>query len=354
MKTPTTSWTLMYQVYKRILPTVHEFLAEWRMKAELIPDPELRRQALLSIDSKTFHCEGGAIYAILAGDRFREVVRFIVAYQTISDYLDNLCDRSTSQDPDDFRAIHESMRDALTLGAQLRNYYRHRSENDDAGYLNALVETCQRCISQFPGYSSVETENVSLANLYSDLQVHKHVKKEDRVPRLTEWFDQHRDSVAPMSWYEFSACTGSTLGIFCLTSYSAAKSAMTKEEANIIKEGYFPWIQGLHILMDYFIDQEEDRSGGDLNFCFYYENEEEMLSRIEYFFAEADRSLKTLPDFKFHQLINNGLIAIYLADDKVQKDPTIKKKAKRLIRGGGTPTLFFYLNGALYRKISGT
>lgn len=43
---------------------------------------------------------------------------------------------------------------------------------------------------------------------------------------------------------------------------------MTKEMTEKIKAGYFPYIQGLHILLDYLIDQEEDKAGGDLNFCF--------------------------------------------------------------------------------------
>ena len=42
-------------------------------------------------------------------------IKFIVAYQTISDYLDNLCDRSSSLDPQDFAALHESMGDALSV-----------------------------------------------------------------------------------------------------------------------------------------------------------------------------------------------------------------------------------------------
>jgi len=354
VRIPTASWTLMYQVYKQVLPTVHEFLSEWREKAEAIPDPELRIQALMSIDSKTFHCEGGAIYALLAGDQFREAVRFIVAYQTISDYLDNLCDRSTSLDPEDFRALHQSMPDALTVGASIKDYYEFRNEKNDGGYLADLVKTCQGMISGFPAYSTVQKENVSLASLYSDLQVHKHVKVEERVPRLKNWFAQHRETVAPMTWYEFSASSGSTLGIFCLTSYSAAKKELTTQEAMVIKDGYFPWVQGLHILMDYFIDQEEDREGGDLNFCFYYEKEEEMLTRMEHFSREADRSLKKIPNAKFHRLINNGLIAIYLADEKVKNDPDLKKKGKRLIRSGGAATLFFYLNGWMYRRKSGT
>lgn len=117
-------------------------------KANSIPDQELKKQALASIEHKTFHCEGGSILALLSGEHIGEAVKFIVAYQTISDYLDNLCDRSTSLDPKDFAALHESMIDALTVGAPFRPYYRFRNEQEDGGYLRELVGTCQSVLQK--------------------------------------------------------------------------------------------------------------------------------------------------------------------------------------------------------------
>ena len=135
MKPPAYFWVLTYRMVNEILPETHSLLRGWTERAEKIPDPELRRQALMSIGTKTFHCEGGALYSLLAGAGRTDAIRFIIAYQTISDYLDNLCDRSTSQDPVDFRALHESMFHALTPGTECVNYYRFREEQDDGGYL---------------------------------------------------------------------------------------------------------------------------------------------------------------------------------------------------------------------------
>ncbi|WP_096436280.1 tetraprenyl-beta-curcumene synthase family protein [Alteribacter populi] len=354
VKVPARSWTLMYRIYKNVLPVVHRYLDEWRERASRIPDPELRKQALMSIDTKSFHCEGGAVYGLLSEKKREECIRFIVAYQTISDYLDNLCDRSTSMDPDDFTSLHKSMPDALTPSAPLRDYYQFRNEKEDGGYLHALVKTCQETVSAFSDYAAVQPLNVELATLYTELQVHKHVTPNDRLPRLEAWFDEHRKQLPDMTWYEFSACAGSTLGVYCLTSYAAGDRNLTAGQAKKIKEGYFPWVQGLHIMLDYFIDQEEDRLGGDLNFCFYYENEEEMLRRLSHFFIEAKKSINGLPDSRFHSLINNGLIAIYLADDKVKNDPELREKGKQILRTGGAPSLFFYVNGWMYRQKSKT
>ncbi len=355
MRVPTHPLPLMGKVYSDVLPTVHKYLSYWRQKAENIPNPELRKQALASIDSKTFHCEGGSILALLAHNQMEECIKFIVAYQTISDYLDNLCDRSTSLDPDDFRHLHHSMPHALTIGQTPINYYQYREEQDDGGYLNSLVTTCQESLANAIHYEKIYPYLAELAGYYCDLQVHKHVRIEERVPRLEKWFESYKSGLPEMEWYEFSACSGSTLGIFCLVAHSF-QDQFDEEMAEKIRKGYFPYIQGLHILLDYLIDQEEDIEGGDLNFCFYYPHEEKLLTRLKHFVCEADKHIAGLPNEKFHKLINRGLLGIYLSDEKVRKQSKVRTLAKEMIKCGGTTSYFFYVNGRAYRtfqKVSG-
>ncbi len=347
---PASPWTMMAKAYFHVLPDAHHYLNTWKHRAKQIPDPELRRQALMSIRTKTFHCEGGSAYGLLAGEHCKEAIRFIVAYQTISDYLDNLCDRSTSADPNDFRALHESMLHALTPGAHCTNYYRLRKEQDDGGYLASLVTTCQGVVGNLPAYDAISPALHELAGYYCDLQVYKHVKEEERVALLKQWFEAYRNDLPEMSWYEFSACCGSTLGIFCLVA-SAFDDTCSSELVLRITGAYFPWIQGFHILLDYFIDQEEDRVGRDLNFCSYYKDEEEMTRRLTHFFNQADSNISGLPNQEFHRMVNRGLCAIYLSDKKVGRQETVRRIAKKIIRLGGWATYFFYMNGWIYRRL---
>src|SRR5690625_1058699 len=215
-RVPSSALTLMSAVYLKIFPAVNRELDFWTNRAKQIPDDELRAQALGSIAAKRFHCQGGAVYALLAGYRWREAIRFIVAYQTISDYLDNLCDRSTSLNPDDFRLLHQSMVDALTPTNPIQHYYALRAEQDDGGYLADLVRTCQSVLRKLDQYSLIQKHIHPLEKLYEDLQVHKHVTESERVERLKNWFGSEGEPYPSLSWYEFSAAAGSTLGIFCL------------------------------------------------------------------------------------------------------------------------------------------
>jgi len=348
---PTNILTMTLKIFLQVRPQVHEHLQHWIDQARKIPSPKLQEQALASIAAKTFHCEGGGIYSLLAGDRYREAIRFIVAYQTISDYLDNLCDRGTSLDPDDFRILHTSMRHALTPGAKLDDYYRFRDEQDDGGYLAALVMTCQEVLAGLPAYKLIAPYLHELADYYCTLQVYKHVRREERVPLLQAWFDEQENALPPMAWYEFAACSGSTLGIFCLVAHACHQDC-TALLARKIRDAYFPWVQGLHILLDYLIDQDEDRRGGDLNFCSYYHDYREMVARLSHFYKQANLSISALPYARFHRLINKGLLGIYCADKKVHPQKEVRMAARRLVFLGGSVGLFFYLVCWLYRRMA--
>jgi tetraprenyl-beta-curcumene synthase len=354
MAVPGNFATLTHIAMTRVLPAVHRFLAGWKEKANKIPDTELRRQALMSIGNKTFHCEGGGIYTLLAGERAHETMRFIVAYQTISDYLDNLCDRGTSRDPEDFRTLHTALADAMTPGAEPGDYYRFRPEKDDGGYLPALVRTCQNVLKDHPACGTIAPLLQELAGYYRELQVHKHVAASEVQPRLEAWFAGYRDTFPGIRWQEFCAASGSTLGIFSLVSQSW-KNDLPGEALRRIKEAYFPWVQGLHILLDYCVDREEDHLAGELNFCDHYRDDGEMAERFIHFFRVSDRSLRELPEPAFHRMLLQGVLAVYLSDVKMSRqDRPTKRLARRHLNEGGPLAWFFFANCWVYRRVKNT
>mgnify|MGYP001208090288 CR=1 FL=1 len=346
---PRGPFSLMRRVYRYILPEVRAELAAWRQMASAIPDPELRKQALDSMTTKQFHCEGGAVYAAACLKMRGVLIPLIVALQTISDYLDNLCDRSTSLDADDFRLLHQSMLDAVTPGAPLRNYYALRKEQDDGGYLHALVRKCQASVAALPAYSVALPHVRELVGLYGDLQVYKHIAQSERERELLRWWDTHKDRYPDLRWNEFAAATGSTLGVFMLF-LAACDPHLAPEWAERIKAVYFPSICALHILLDYLIDQEEDRKGGDLNFCSYYENEDVLSERLLRMVRKARLAAGELPAASFHRMIVEGLVALYLSDPKVRRQSGVRRTARLIMKDSPVTRLFFWLNSIWIRK----
>ncbi|MDP5274530.1 tetraprenyl-beta-curcumene synthase family protein [Chengkuizengella sp. 2205SS18-9] len=340
----------MYRVYRYVLPEVKAQLNDWRKIADQIPNDELRKQAIDSMTTKQFHCQGGSVYAVANLPQRHVLIPLIVAFQTISDYLDNLCDRSVSMDADDFRLLHQSMLDAVDPSASLQNYYAKRTDQDDGDYLHQLVKTCQSCICLLPKYDLVKPYVKELVSYYCDLQVYKHIKHDLRENQLLTWWETYSESYPELHWNEFAAATGSTLGVFMLF-LAATDENLSVETVGNIRKSYFPHICGLHILLDYLIDQEEDEQGGDLNFCSYYENNEMTFRRIEFIFEQANRDLHHLPNPSFHQMIIEGLLALYLSDPKVKNQTEVKLISKKLMKKSPFTRLFFWMNSVWIRKL---
>lgn len=346
---PRNPLSLMSRVYKHILPEVRKELSAWRHTASEIPDPELRTQALASIDTKQFHCQGGAVYATIDLPDRNVLIRLIVSFQTISDYLDNLCDRSTSMDAEDFRLLHQSMLDAVNPDAKQHDYYALHKELNDGGYLSDLVETCQNCVRILPSYAVVMPYIIDLVSLYTDLQVYKHIHPDDREDALLNWWAMHKHRTPHLEWQEFAAATGSTLAVFMLF-LAATDTGLSDDGAASIHKSYFPHVCCLHIMLDYLIDQEEDQSGGDLNFCNYYKDTEMMLERITMIAESARRDVTAIPSSPFHRMIIEGLLALYLSDPKVSEQQEVIFASRQLMKGSPLTRIFFFMNSRWIRK----
>ncbi|HHW40129.1 MAG TPA: tetraprenyl-beta-curcumene synthase family protein [Syntrophomonadaceae bacterium] len=323
----------------RVFPQVERELGRWRERIAGAGDRELAAQGVASIKKKRFHCQGGSVYA-LAGGADGELVPFIVAFQTISDYLDNLCDRTGCLEADAFRQLHTAFTDALDPDREPGDYYRLFPHRDDGGYLAALVQECRSVLRSLPSYGVVKRDALWLAGLYSDLQTFKHAHLPLRETLLKNWFAAHSGGFPELDWWEFAAATGSTLGIFALCA-AAGRPGLTAAEARAVTAGYFPWICGLHILLDYLIDQEEDRKGGDLNFVSYYPGPAACRERLAFFLKRALEAAAALPEPLFHTTVVLGLPAFYLSDPKVRAQG-LEETAELLLSTGGRETLSMY------------
>jgi tetraprenyl-beta-curcumene synthase len=370
MKTTTSELATYFRLLAAVHPLVSSELKAWTFKAQRIPDPELRHQALSRLIRKRFHCVGGASLALLHRPRLGELVKAIVAVQTISDYLDNLCDRARAsrgfarpvvgrtrlyavQKSSGFLAymrLHEALQCALDPGRQVSDYYGLYPvchADGDGGYLSSLVEEARRVVGTLPGYANALSRISEMALWYSELQSIKHLSSFYRDELMREWFeDKRRDNnlgllgCDSLKWWEFAAATGSTLGIFSLMCGSAG-AKFDRDHAEALFTCYFPYVCGLHILLDYLIDLEEDKVGGDLNFVACYESTDEAVGAIERFVQEGLERTSKLPSIMnpgIHRAVVRGLLAMYLSDSKVAGQG-MDGEARRLLSAGGGLTL---------------
>jgi tetraprenyl-beta-curcumene synthase len=340
---------LLFHFIRHTLLRVKRLLTQWQKEAELCVDEELRQQALNSIAGKDFHCQGGAVFAVPYPEREDVLLSLIVAYQTLCDYLDNLCDRAACLDGQAFRELHVALTDALTPQGTKHQYYQTYPCQNDGGYINKMVDECRYNLQQLPGYHLVQADVIALAGLYIELQVKKHIAWEVREKTLIEWAQAQLVDYPGLQWNEYAAATGSTLALFALFGL-AARDELEPGEIHTTLDTYFPWICGLHILLDYFIDQEEDRASGDLNFTFYYPDNEVMMKRLKTFIREAHIQASQLPRPGFARTVIEGLLAMYFSDNKVKKQG-FGPMTRELINVSGHGARQTYYICALVRKI---
>ncbi|HZK25666.1 MAG TPA: tetraprenyl-beta-curcumene synthase family protein [Oscillospiraceae bacterium] len=345
----THDYTLILPYVTRIFPLVDRELNVWLAKASTIPDPELRKQALASIDKKRFHCQGGSIYALYTREKSTELIHFIVALQTISDYLDNLCDRVPGASEESFRRLHQAILAAVDIEETCQDWYEHYPFCNDGGYLKQLVARTRETLVRLPGYQDVRTTLRSLLQLYVDLQVYKHIEEPLRVERLVHWYSQNHSLASDVYWWEFSAASGSTLAVFLLTAMAAA-GPVSKSEIEQVLACYFPWLCGFHILLDYFIDLDEDQQHHDLNFVDCYPTPLVAERGLLNFLSAALQKTAALHRPAFHRTVVYGLLALYLSDPKANV-PERKKLSQQLLRTGGNEALWLHRCCLLLRKL---
>ena len=339
---------LIYCFVSKVFPLVKHELTGWQRMAEQLPDARLSQQATASIRSKAFHCQGGSIYALYPGVNITEAIQFIVAYQTMSDYLDNLVDSLEVQDELAFSQLHLAMQEALDPEAVTSDYYLYYPYREDGGYLERLVKTCQASLRKLPSYKIVQEEAIKFAKLYSHLQTYKHLAVEEREEKMLNWINPYLTEYPEITTWEFAAATGSTLGIFSL--YAVAfNPQLTARQVQTISRAYFPWICGLHILLDYFIDLREDQETSQLNFVAYYEHPGMTFQRLQLFVENSLKQVERLDHPKFHRAVVQGLLAMYLSDEKGM-DTDIRSVTKQLLGDSGLGVNLLYWMCCQLRK----
>ena len=333
---------LVLRYVKKIFPQVDAELASWSKIAKNAGDSVLIKQALASINLKKFHAQGGSIYALYPKVDTMRMVKLIVAFQTICDYLDNLCDRTGVKDESAFRQLHLAMLDAVDPIRGINNYYYYYPYKNDGGYLEQLVNECRKQIKELPSYNLVIEHIKKYIHLYIDLQSYKHLSIHIREKCLKVWADYYTGRYPGLSWWEFSAASGSTLGVFVMLA-SAFDKSLTPEKAAALDHAYFPWICGLHILLDYYIDSQEDTQMGDLNFTSYYKNLKHCEERLTLFSKNALKVCQNLQYGEFHLTVVKGLLAMYLSDPKACSNMNRFASKSLVKKAGGETTLYYHM-----------
>ncbi|HEY9085109.1 MAG TPA: DUF2600 family protein [Candidatus Tyrphobacter sp.] len=298
-----------------LLPRTSKALAGIREIAGGIPDDRLRAQALASIDGKAYHVAGGCILATFlspaAADHYVEIV---APLESIYDYLDNLCDRHPDVDAAAYPLLHRAIADALDPAATAGGYYELGPSGDDGDYLVTLVRRVQCGLRRLADHELLLPLFAEAATLYGEMQSLVHLPAGERERRCRLWYERHQARFADLEWQEFACAAGSQLQVYAplFMLFDGRFDAISASY-----DAYFPAVSALHVLLDSFIDQQEDRDHGDLSFVVSYGSADRLRERIGYLARRAVRAFAHLPDPQRHRFLLRTMALFYLTHPKV-------------------------------------
>ncbi len=284
-------------------------------RAEAIPDPKLRADALASHHDKGSNSEGLAALAVLApSGRRAQVVRSLVAYQLMLDYLDGVSERRNDDPLGNGLALHRAFDVALDPDAPHEEYYAHTSTRDDGGYLHELIEICRAPLRDLPSYPATREALLRQARLCRESQALNHALRYTSVQEeLGDWAERTAAEAGldpDFEWWELiAAAAASSLCVGALLALAATPGAV-EEEARQVESAYFPWASGLNALLDSLVDLDEDPV--EASHLRRYESQDHAAERLRTIAAGARNRVAQLPDGRLHEAILAAMGALYL------------------------------------------
>jgi tetraprenyl-beta-curcumene synthase len=343
-------------------------VAHWRKQAAAIPDPQLRADALSALDQKRGSIDGAALFWILPRERSHDLLRVLVAYEVLADYLDCVSERGAERGIENGRQLHLALVEAVDLGRpthphstpEISDYYRYHSSSDDGGYARALVSACRAGCGVLPSYETIRPFLMRATAHSGVLGLNHEPDRARRDRALKEWADDQAgglnvDDLPPAgpastgskhSWYERSAGSSAWVTVLAMLAL-AAKPGCTiggcvqDDEVARTFHAYARWIAPVGAMLDSFADIAEDRASGEHSYIAHYPSMEVATDRIGELVRQSRREAWALPGGARHSVVLGSMIAFFLSKEAARA-PELRASARELRRAGG-PLVQFLL-----------
>jgi tetraprenyl-beta-curcumene synthase len=319
-----------------VIPAVSREVGVWRGRAYAIPDAPLREDALSALSTKRFNPEGAALFAVLPRRRDTRLVRLLVVFQLLLDFLDSVTERRVPRPVANGDQLHLALVEALQPTAPISDYYRYHPWQDDGGYLTALVRTCRECCATLPSYGCVQTRLVEAARRCGVQGLNHDPDPLRRELRLRQWANVEFVNQRELHWWELTAAASSTLGIHALLAH-AADPALAEREVRDVDAAYMPWVCVASTMLDSYVDEAADLAGGGHSYVAHYASPGAAARRVCDLVRRSMCEARGLRGGARHALIVAGMAAMYLSADEA-RTPAMRATTDRFIEAGGSLT----------------
>jgi cytochrome P450 len=295
----------------------------------------LREEALRSLTHKRENTLGAALFCILPERRQPQLLRLLVAYQTLWDYLDDVSERAAFVGSQNGYRLHSALVEALDPGGPISDHYRHNPWHDDDDYLRELVSTCQQCCLTLPSYAHVRPLVLQGARRCALQGINHLPDRKQRERELKTWAERQRPTDHRLLWFELTAAASAFLpyALLCL----AAEPSHDTAHAARVQAAYYPWMALAIAMLDSYIDTVEDRRNGSHSYVAHYGDRHVMCERLHEILALTLHEVRRLPNGSRHLLIAASMMAMYISAGAGGQVEALAE-AKKITAGAGSFT----------------
>lgn len=306
---------------------------------ESIPSDELRHAAHAA-HAKRGNVEGAALFAVVAPRAHRRaVIRALVALQSAYNYLDELAELPSAEPHSNARRLHLALLAAVSPAPTHVDHYAHNPENEDGGYLAALIDACRESLLRLPSYPLFAPALAAAAMRTVDFQALNLPESQGGQAALERWARALTLTPAGqgIAWWEAAAGAGSSLALHALIA-TAAAGELESSTPTLVDGAYFPTIGALHSLLDSVVDLDEDREKGQRSLLASYPSPGYAAARIAALALEARAACAVLQASRTHRVILTAMCSYYLSS------PRPRTEESRLVRAHLLDALGFDLH----------
>jgi tetraprenyl-beta-curcumene synthase len=347
-------WALIAAATRELtwgLSAVAREVHRWRSLARSIPDAPIREDALSALNAKRSHIDGAALFSIVPRARNPSLLRLLVAYEIIWDFLDSVNERSARAGLANGLQLHLALIDALDSAREMSDYYRHSPWQDDGGYLRALVTACRESCARLPAYECVHQLILHEASRGQVCAINHDTDPLIRDTTLEAWVAKEFPRGHEALWFELTAAASTDLTIFALLAL-ASESICPGDQIEQTSRAYFPWASGLAAMLDSYVDQGEDAANGDHSYVAHYTTPELATQRICLFIRRCLQEVGSLKDGEKHILIVASMFAMYLSKSSALT-PAMRSTTKHIVGSSGSLTRVLHPILRLWRTAYG-
>ncbi len=276
----------------------------------------LREQALNKLTVERLNPEAAAFFAVLAPRHERtSVIRLIVAFQLLYDYLDAVNELPGSTDLRNGLRLHNALTDAVVSDLPPRDYYKHNPASQDGGYVQTLVTACKSIVWSLPSTAVIAPMLAGATERCGWAQSHNHALAIGEERGMIDWC---RDQVPGRDylWWEVAAGGISCLAIHALFGLAAEPRGTVRDAARL-DSAYFPPICAISALLDSLADHDSDASTTNHSFTARYRDSAHAAERLAAVVGDAVEQVGRLHNRRRHIVILYGIVAFYLSSSSV-------------------------------------